>query len=89
MSDPLTQPYSFGLPTGRILDVDSGGYPEGAVGNICALPRAIPQRVEMMRKRLPNGTAAQGGCSTPRSQAGAARSRTGVRGWRASVRHSP
>ena len=53
MSDPLTHPYSFGLPTGRLLDVDSGGYPEGAVGNICPLPRAISQRVEMMRKRLP------------------------------------
>ena len=51
MSDPLTHPYSFGLPDGRLLDETTDDrLDEGTVFNISQFPRATPKRVEAARK---------------------------------------
>ena len=53
MSDPLTHPYVFGLPEGRMLDVEDGDrLAEGVVFNISMFPHATPKRVEAARKYI-------------------------------------
>ena len=53
MSEPLTHPYSFGLPTGGRLDQEADDrFANGVVANICTLPRATPQRVEAARRNV-------------------------------------
>ena len=53
MSDPLTHPYSFGLPEGRRLDVEGEDrLAEGVVFNISMFPRATPKRIEAARKYI-------------------------------------
>ena len=52
MSDPLTHPFAFGLPEGRLL-VDEDGedrYAEGVVFTISQFPRATAKRIEAARK---------------------------------------
>ena len=53
MSDPLTHPYAFGLPEGRLLD-ESGEdrLAEGVVFNISMFPRATAKRIEAARKYI-------------------------------------
>ena len=53
MSDPLIQPYSFGLPDGRRLEEDGDDRLDaGTVFNISRFPRATPKRVEAARKYI-------------------------------------
>ena len=39
MSDPLTKPFAYGLPTARVLD-EASAYTDGVVANICGLTPA-------------------------------------------------
>ena len=53
MSDPLVHPYTFGLPEGRMLDVEGGDrLAEGVVFNISMFPRATAKRIEAARKYI-------------------------------------
>ena len=42
-------PFIYGVPEGRVLETGGG---EDAVGNICSLPRATPQRIEAARRNV-------------------------------------
>ena len=50
--------FSLGLPEGRRLDPPGGGLGDRVFGNINQFPRATEQRVEAVRKNLPEITEA-------------------------------
>ena len=51
MSDPLTKPFAYGLPTARVLD-EASAYTDGVVANICGLTPADEWRLRQARQHF-------------------------------------